>query len=101
MITIKYNSNPNVPKEYNHCTGRNILSFSEEDSKEFKTVDEALRFWQECQYPITQLAELPIKLDLKTAAELQAEFDNSTPELLEEYLHNQRDLDIFDPEYLN
>lgn len=91
MITIVYNSNPNVSKEYNHYRGINILSFSHVDKKNFDNVNDALRFWQECMYPVTQLSELPLELDIKTAEEIQKEYE-STPEMLEEYLHNQRDM---------
>lgn len=64
-ITIIYNSNPNVPEEYSHCRG-SLSSFTNESSKSFDDWEKALAFWQECYFPITELKEIPMPIEINT-----------------------------------
>ena len=56
MITIKYNSNPNNPKEFNHLGNRNQLI--SQDEKKFRKLDNAILFWFDCTLPITRLSDI-------------------------------------------
>jgi len=94
MIKVVYNANPNVPQDCNHTRGRKYQC-TEECFRLFETPEAALEFWLECIDPVTKLTDLPLKLDIKTLAELQLEYDqlrDLTPELLEENLVSQQPL---------
>ncbi len=98
MYTIHYNSNPNNPKHLNHQGASSQLT--EQDSKEFEILDEAVDFWFDCHNPITKLSEFledfkkqyqtfteEELLTILTIADIREE-DDST----EEYLINQKPL---------
>ena len=55
MYKITYNSNPNHPKHLNHIGAFSQLT--EQDTKVFKTLDEAINFWFDCNSPITRLID--------------------------------------------
>lgn len=95
MIKIVYHSNPNQPKDNNHW-GR-FAKLTEQDHREFtdEQEEEAIAFWLECDYPITQLCEIPTKkLDKSILQSVQQVYDEDTQanELIEEYLTSQKEL---------
>lgn len=55
MFKIIYNSNPNHPKHLNHQGA--LSQLTEQDSREFPTLDDAVNFWYDCHSPITKLTD--------------------------------------------
>ena len=92
MYTIHYNSNPNHPKHLNHIGAFSQLT--EQDYKEFETLDEAVNFWYECNSTITQLIEF-----IEDFKKKYREFsDEQIREILE--ISEAREEDITKEEYL-
>jgi len=88
-IQIKYNGDSNLPKDRNHMTknGREVLS------KTFKSFDEAICFWLECDFysgAVTTLEEIFNKEGVKKL------FNN---ELKQE--ENANELKVFNPPLLD
>jgi len=95
MIKIVYHSNPNQPKDSNHW-GR-FVKLTDQDHREFTEdqEEEAIKFWLECDYPITQLVEIPTKkLDKSILMSVQQVYDEDTTAntQIEEYLTSQKEL---------
>jgi hypothetical protein len=93
MIKVVYHSNPNQPKDSNHW-GR-FAKLTDQDHREFNDEEEAIAFWLECDYPITQLIEIPTKkLDKSILMSVQQVYDEDAiaNTQIEEYLTSQKEL---------
>lgn len=95
-ITIIYNSNPNVSEEYSHNRG-SLSSFTSESSKSFDDWESALAFWQECYFPITELKEIPMPIEIN--AELSEVFNEIISEDEAIILTNKLDFISQEDEY--
>jgi hypothetical protein len=93
MIKVYFHSNPNQPKEHNHW-GR-FAKLTEQDCREFNSVEDAIEFWLNCSYPITKLSEIGSSTYNEKVLEVIQDLYNEdiqSNQLIEEYLDNQKAL---------
>ena len=92
MYKIIYNSNPNHPKHLNHIGA--LSQLTEQDSRPFDDLDEAINFWYSCNSTITKLIEFMDDFKKK----YQEYTDEEIQEILE--ISESREEDITKEEYL-
>ena len=89
MYKIVYNSNPNHPKHLNHIGAFSQLT--EQDSRSFDDLDEAINFWFSCNSTITKLIEFMDDFKKKLAAGEHQAVNNARKEINIKYGHGWRE----------
>ena len=93
-ITIKYQSTHSKPEGCNHiCTDDEITG---ESSQVFDNYEDAIDFWFECSFPVTNIQEIPIPgVDPKVSEQINATLKLREKARSEELLTSQKPLYVF------
>jgi hypothetical protein len=96
-IIIKYQANLSKPEGLNHiCTDDQITG---ESSKEFNNYEDAMDFWFECTFPLTDIQDLHLPgIDPEVAKQVNTILKQREKARAEELLTSQEPLYAFSEE---